>query len=242
MNVHLQGAKKIAIFFGILVYVGVSVYADIMFYRYVSHVFPSGFLSVVSLIGVFATGISVCALLFAKFVWFSPGLQTIIAWIFWGVEICILGLNAVLGFQVGDGRMDAVLTNWAFVAPASPLVALVFWGILFLVDPSHKLRQAGEELRAVQLEIYTKELIKQARSVNIQDALLYGAMLSAREMAEGITGLRLFQDEKRDNQLENLIVGDNQVEKGTQYTHNLPQTKPWGGSRNGSGRKKEEES
>lgn len=50
------------------------------------------------------------------------------------------------------------------------------------------------------------------------------------------------------NQLENvrLLTANleeikTQLEKGTQFTHNLPQTKPWGGKREGAGRKKEEE-
>lgn len=194
MNLKLQGAKKIAIFFAIVVYVGVSIYADVLFYHFVSRAFPPGFLLIVSVCGVFATGISVCVVLFAKFVWFSPGLQSIISWIFWAVEVCVLALNAILGYQIDSGHLDPVLLQWSFVAPASPLIAFVFWGILFLVDPSHLMRQAREELHAVQRQLYTDQLVKQARSVNIADALQHGAELSAQEVAEEITGRRLFRD------------------------------------------------
>lgn len=224
MRLSAQGAKKIGIFFGILIYVGVAIFCDILFYVYVHAVFPTGFMSILALVGVFTTGLSVCSLLYSKQYWFAPGLQMQIALVFWGIECCILVLNAILGFQVGHGTLDPVLANWSFVAPASPVIALLFWGILFLTDPSHKMRQAQEELKTVQLTLYTEELLKQARSVDIQDALLHGARLSAEETAEAITGMRLFHRKEQpsifiDSSEDTSIKIDNTKKNGVGKIH-----------------------
>lgn len=187
-----EGLKFFAIAGAALTYAGAVIYGDIMFLQVVSKTFPgSGVLQALAYAGAIVTAVSALILPIALHWWFSPGSQFIWGLIFWGLDIFALGANSILAFEIATGGKDSFIEVWQVMSPATPLLAVVGWGIAFLLDPSHKLRHAVSDMRAEQIDILADEMVKAAKSAEVKAIILEGAKKDARDFAESVTRQRI---------------------------------------------------
>lgn len=140
----VAGLVKLAAF---LVICGVVLYCDIQFIQVMWRTFPDGAAKIFSLIGAVATGCSVLALIAAEAYWFSRGSQMVFGWIFTGVEAAISISNVILSFEMTSGKLDPFMSSYLWFCPATPVVAAMFWIIIFNLDQSQKERHDEREMQ-----------------------------------------------------------------------------------------------
>lgn len=182
-----KGLQLLAVGLAALTYAGAVVYGDIMFLQVISKAFPqSGLMQALAYAGAITTAVSALCLPIAMHWWFHPGLQFIWGVIFWLLDIAALGLNSMLAYQLAMGGLDSSLSVWAVLSPATPLLAVIGWGLAFLFDPSHQERQARAEMRADQIETYAEEMKKAAQSPEVKQIILEAAVNDARDFAHSL--------------------------------------------------------
>jgi hypothetical protein len=185
--------RTLAIVLAAITYCGAVVYGDVMFIQTMHDVFPSGLMGTLATAGAVMTAVSAITLPIALHFWFAPGMQFIWGVIFWALDIVALGLNAILAYGIATGAADPWLLQWRAISPATPLLAVIGWGIAFLLDPAHKLRHAQAELEADQLDIYAEQLRQAARGDDVAEEITAGARAAARQAVGQLTGARLPQ-------------------------------------------------
>lgn len=181
-----QALKQLAVAMAALTYAGAVIYGDVMFLQVMNRVFPSdGILRVLAIAGAITTAASAIALPMALHWWFAPGLQTVWGVLFWLLDVAALGMNSILAYQAMNGLSQE--TAWQTLSPATPMLAVVGWGIAFLLDPSHQKRQAIAEMEAAQVEIYAEQMRQAAQSAEVYEEILAGARAQARRFAEALS-------------------------------------------------------
>lgn len=186
MNRNTNALKLLALGAAAVIYCAAVIYGDIMFLQVVGKAFPqSGVFASLAIVGALVTAASAIILPLALHFWFAPGLQFIGGVIFWAVDIAALMLNSMLAFQVAaGGGLDSFLGTWALWSPATPMLAVVGWGIMFMLDPSHRVRHAQLELEADQADIYANRLKAAAKSSEVDETIRAAANQAARQFAE----------------------------------------------------------
>lgn len=183
-----QAVRMVALAGAALVYAGAVIYGDVMFLTIMQTTFPDGLLGAMAMAGAVMTAASALILPLALHFWFAPGLQYIAGIIFWSLDIAVLALNAMLAYAMATG--SGLLATWAEFAPATPLLAVLGWGIMFLLDPSHKLRHAQLELESDLIDIHTEQLRQAAKDAGVSATITSGAKQRAADMAALLTGIR----------------------------------------------------
>lgn len=192
MDRNSEGLKKVALFLAALTYAFAVIYGDIMFLGMVQDAFPDGFLQAMAYFGAITTAISAIVLPLALHFWFAPGEQFIAGILFWLVDVAALALNSILAYQLAlEIPLDDMLAIWYDLAPATPLLAVIGWGAMFLLDPSQKLRHAMAEIEANQIDAYKNHLTAANNSDEVYAILEAGARADAKRFSEYLTGRRL---------------------------------------------------
>jgi hypothetical protein len=130
-------------FFSALIIVAVVFYCEIMYLGIIQSAFPDGVFRALAGIGAIASGLSVLILVLAKMFWFPDGGQMIFGWIFTAAEVMILVANLLLSFEIHWNNVDSYMATWRDFSPATPVLALVGWVIVWQLDASTKRRQAA---------------------------------------------------------------------------------------------------
>jgi len=93
--------------------------------------------------------------------------------------------RSMLAFQIaGDSALDSFMATWRLWSPATPMLAVLGWGIMFLLDPSHRVRHAQLELEADQADIYASRLKAAAKSPAVDETIRAAANEVARQFSE----------------------------------------------------------
>jgi hypothetical protein len=182
-----RALKKIVIFLGILVYLAGVVYAEVHGFSVLSKGVDPDFIVWASL-GMVALGVSAIALPLALHVWAFEAMHRIAAFVFYAVDIALLGINSFVDFGVNTNE---ALPQWAqlyadFVMPATPVIAAVGWSILFLLDPATKASIMAQTLRASIREALSQKIITAAKGENVTEAVNAAARL---EVDKSLTDL-----------------------------------------------------
>jgi len=193
MSRNMLSLKTLALVGAILAYAGAVVYGDIMFLQTVSIAFPdSGIFASLAIAGALVTALSALVLPVALHWWFSPGLQFVAGVIFWAVDIAALMMNSILAYQVASGgAIDPWIETWRSWSPATPMLAVLGWGIMFLLDESHKMRHAIAELEADQIDIYANRLRAAAKSQDVSDQITQAARQAAWDFSQRLNSAHL---------------------------------------------------
>lgn len=204
----LVGFIKLMVFLVIVAVVG---YSDIQFILLMARMMPDGIARVFSVIGAFATGLSVIALIGAELFWFTRGKQMLAGWIFTGLELAISVMNLLTSFALASGHMDAFFTMYLYyLCPATPVVAAGLWILIFMVDEAseerHEEREMQSDMKQLErkhrkaahlatmklknayLQSYTEHLLKFAGSDEAQKRLKEGAESFGNEALNLLTG------------------------------------------------------
>jgi hypothetical protein len=204
----IVGLVKLSVF---LIIVAVVAYSDIQFVIMMGRTFPDGIARIFSIIGAFATGLSVIALLIAELYWFVRGKQMLTGWLMTAIEVGISIMNVLTSFQLVSGHVDALFAFYLFdICPATPLIAVIGWIIIFMFDETHIMRhderemeyelreaerehrkaqhQATMQLRTAYLQSHTAYMMQHAASPQIQSQIEQEARRFAAQELSGLTG------------------------------------------------------
>lgn len=191
---NLDGLKKLSIGMAAFVYVGVIIFFDVMFLTVVERMFPGDpFLRALSYVGAVAVGVSAVTIPLAFHFWVHPGLQFWVCVVFWVSDAALLALNTMLAFQIATHGIDHLTDFWSMYiqfVPAAPVVALLGWGALFLLDPSMQERHSATEMRADLIDAVTEHRRQAVKSNEVYQIVLAGAMQDAQDVARSLFGNR----------------------------------------------------
>lgn len=189
-NTH--ALKTLAILLAALTYAGAVTYGEIQFLQVMGKAFPDdGIMRALAMAGAVMCGVSALVLPLALHWWFTPGLQFIWGIIFWVLDIVALSFNAILAYQLALAHVDPLMQTWLMLSPATPMLAVVGWGLAFLFDPSHRERHAIAEMQADQIDTYAEQMRLAARSDEVYQEILHAARIQAREFAQSLHGQRV---------------------------------------------------
>ena len=213
MTANQKAVAGLAKFLSACIIVGVVLFCEIMYLSIVSVAFPDGLFRSLASFGAMAGGLSVLVLLLGKMFWFPEGGQAIASWAFTGVEMLVLILNVLLAFELKSGHVDSYLSAWLTVSPASPVIALVGWVAMWMLDSSTKARHAQlaqeqkqhisalqfqssvhdaqMELQHTMLDSHTQYLMEYANSTELQAEIREAAKKLARENLSILSGINI---------------------------------------------------
>jgi len=145
-----RAVHQFLVFAFYLVYSLAVIYGDMLFLQVVSKMFSKDPLQMaLTTAGAVMTAASAILLPIAKSRWIMPGPQTVIAFVFWGVEISVLAMNSMVAY----GEVNSFTTFWAPLVPTTPFVAAIGWGLLLMTDPRNIIRHSQFEGIAESLTI-----------------------------------------------------------------------------------------
>jgi hypothetical protein len=181
--------KALAVFVGIAVYAGMLVYAGVHNYS----LFVRGLredLVVFSLLGFFTLELSAIGLPLAVHFWTAPGVHRVAALTFYFVDLLLLAGNAVLDFRL---NADLALTEplrlyLDFVAPATPLLVGLMWSVLFILDPSNRLRDLEMELASAARSALATRIAEAAKAADVNQIVEEAARAMARDLVARAVG------------------------------------------------------
>jgi hypothetical protein len=140
----------------LIIVVIVVLFSDAAFLFLFWNAFPPGILRLFSIVGAFATSLSVIGLYVGKSKWFRPGAQIVCAWAFAFVEILVSIANVIVSVQVARGQDLGLLSYWLLVAPATPFVAMIGWFLITWFDPErdrvHRRMEMEDRVHEAELE------------------------------------------------------------------------------------------
>jgi hypothetical protein len=181
--------KALAIFVGLAVYAGMLVYAGVHNYS----LFVRGLredLVVFALLGLFTLEMSAIGLPLAIHFWTSPGVHRIAALTFYLADLVLLAGNAVLDFHLNAGQplTQPMSLYLDFVAPATPLLVGLMWSVLFILDPTNRLRDMEMELASAARAALATRIAEAAKAADVNQIVEEAARAMARDLVARAVG------------------------------------------------------
>lgn len=187
-QVRSTGAKQVLIVLAGIMYVVGVIYADVMFLQIIQSMFPAGILRTFTVVGAFLAGGTAILLPVAVHWWFAPGAQKIVGFIFYAVDLAVMVLNVILAFQISQGTLDSNLALWKDVCPAVPVFCIIGWGIVYMLDNSHKIRDAQIALHHAQVLRVSQGMEAGMNTPEVQDYLQGVGIQATKDMATQLSG------------------------------------------------------
>lgn len=141
-----RGMKKFGRIMAIGVILVVAAFGDVMYIQLMGAHFPGGLLMALCYVGAFTSFLAIAYMLIGKSVLFTPGLQMIVAWFIFVVELVLIALNLILVFQNDGQGATGFLQVWWQMAPATPVINMAGVAILFFLDEDSKMHHEDVEL------------------------------------------------------------------------------------------------
>jgi hypothetical protein len=140
-----KAARGFAKIMAVLIVLAVAAFGDVMYIIEMQKIFSGqGILLVFCYLGAFTSFAAIGYLLLGKSVVFRPGGQMLGAWIVFGVELLIIGLNILLVFNPDHSGLMGV---WAFVSPATPVLHMLGVALLYFLDPELRDKHHAMEIQ-----------------------------------------------------------------------------------------------
>jgi len=184
-----RAIKTLVIFAGVLVYIAGVLYAEVHGYSMlVNGIDPAMFLWAV--LGMVALGITALTLPLALHYWTHQPMHRLAALGFYAVDLGLLALNAVTDFanQTGEALPQWQQFYMSYGVPTTPVIAALGWAILFLLDPSQKMRAMAETLKASTQEVLSNRIAEAAKSADISAAIESAAQAMAADIVKASLG------------------------------------------------------
>ncbi len=181
--------KILAVFAGIVVYLGMIVYSGVHNWRLLTTGVPDDMV-IWAALGVVGLEVTALALPLALHWWTHSPLQRIVAFAFYMLDLGLVFLNVVLDYAIvsGSEALPAWLNIYLFyVVPATPVIAGLGWSVLFMLDPSQRERATIETLRASTREVLAARIAEQAKAADVSGMVDE----AAGQMARSIVGTTL---------------------------------------------------
>lgn len=167
------------------IYWAAIVFAEVMFIQIMQDVFPEGIVRGFAIVGAVMNGATACLMPFAKDKYFAPGKMHTAGLLLWGLDVVIMFLNVLLAFEVQQGIKTGGMFSWWYdFSPASPLMAVVTWGVLMVMSPEHELHQKEMLRKTHMADAYADAEFEYIEDGGVNDILNAGARANMRDYAE----------------------------------------------------------
>ena len=182
-----EGLKWWVILGSVLVYIAGVVYAEVHGLNMLSKGVAPDFL-IWAYVGMIALGVTALLLPLALKVWTIEAKHRIGGFLFYAVDLALLGVNAFTDYGNNTG---AQLASWAqiymdYIMPATPVIAAMGWSILWMLDPDVKEKVQRLTLRAAMKEKMSRRVAEAAKGQNVTQAVNAAA---EREVERALTEL-----------------------------------------------------
>jgi hypothetical protein len=185
MNKAAKGFGKLI---AIIIILAVAILGDVMYIVEMQKVFPSGLLLMFCYLGAFTSFLAIGYLLLGKSVSFRPGGQMLAAWVVFGMELSIIGLNIILAFNPDHSGFLGV---WSYISPATPVLHMLGVALIYFMDPDLKSKHEAMEMqekmdtseRSVEFETFNARIALRRRQVEHVSKALEQAVNSPESLA-----------------------------------------------------------
>jgi hypothetical protein len=181
-NQH-HALKGVAITLSLIVYLAGLVYAGVRsFSLFAATIDPN--LLPLAVIGIVALELTAIALPLAIHFWTQPGAQRMAAMAFYALDLALIAANAILDAANHTGDiLPAFLVGYGvYVMPALPLVCMIGWSLLWLLDPSSRERDMRESVKAATHAALLSQIQQAAESADVTQAVEEAAQEAARAL------------------------------------------------------------
>jgi hypothetical protein len=139
-------------------------------------------------LGAFTSFLAIGYLLLGKSVSFRPGGQMLAAWVVFGMELSIIGLNIILAFNPDHSGFLGV---WSYISPATPVLHMLGVALIYFMDPDLKSKHEAMEMqekmdtseRSVEFETFNARINLRRRQVEHVSKALEQAVNSPESLA-----------------------------------------------------------
>jgi hypothetical protein len=209
-----RAIRTLVILMGVAVYLAGVVYAEVHGFSVLSKGVQPDML-IWAYLGMIALGISAVALPLALHVWTFDAMHRIAAFLFYVVDIALLGVNSFVDFSTNTGE---TLPQWAqmyadFILPATPVIAAVGWSILFLLDPATKALIQKQTLKASIRESLSQRIIQAAKSGTVNARVDAAAQVEVDEALSSLFGKKAVVIERRRAEVRQETLSDKPKEQ-----------------------------
>ncbi|MBI3242327.1 MAG: hypothetical protein HYZ49_08550 [Chloroflexi bacterium] len=181
-NQH-HALKGLAIVLSLIVYLAGLVYAAVRSYSLFAATIDPALLPL-AVIGIVALELTAIALPLAIHFWTQPGAQRMTAIAFYLLDLTLIAFNAVLDAgRHSQTILPGFLTNYGiYILPALPLLCMVGWSLLWLLDPSSRERDMRESVKAATHAALLSQIQKATEQADVTQAVEEAANEAARAL------------------------------------------------------------
>ena len=183
-----KAAKGFGKIIAVIIILAVAILGDVMYIVEMQKVFPAGLLLMFCYLGAFTSFMAIGYLLLGKSVAFRPGGQMLAAWVVFGMELAIIGLNIILAFNPDHSGFLGV---WGYISPATPVLHMLGVALIFFMDPDLKSKHDAMEMqekmdhseRQVEFETFNARIALRRRQVEHVSKALEQAVNSPKSLS-----------------------------------------------------------
>lgn len=176
-----------------LIYILAVGFAEVMFIGMMQNIFVEfhPFLMFFAAAGAVAAGLTVAVMPWVKKNWMATSEMNSVSWIFWTLELLVLTLNTILAFDVANQVADSWVGWWRHISPASPILAVLTWGILMQMHPAFKKSQGRLKFFGKVDTLLETKLMKRLNSSEVDERLQANADALVDQFMERKFGMML---------------------------------------------------
>lgn len=172
-----------------IVYLAGLIYAGVRSYSLFAATISADMLAL-ALLGIVALELSALALPLALHYWTAPGIQRIVATLFYLADMALIIANAILDAAHHSGTvLPEFLTAYGtYAVPALPVFCMAMWAIVWAVDPASREADMQAAVKAATQEALFSQMIRAAEAVDITAQVEAAAGEAARALVAETLG------------------------------------------------------
>ncbi len=184
----------VAIFLGIVAYVGGLLYAGVRSFDLFAKTIPADLLPL-AVVGVVVLELNAVGLPLAMHFWTAPGGQRMATLAFYVLDLTLIAANAILDAAHNAGTLlpSFMQSYGIYGLPALPILGMATWAVLWALDSSSREHDMTAAVRAATHEAMLAQIIEEANAVDITEEV----RRAAAEHARAIVGETLGRAKRR---------------------------------------------
>lgn len=180
-----RALRGLAVALSLIVYLAGLLYAGVRSYDLFARTIPADLLPL-AVLGIIALEVTALALPLAIHYWTSPGAQRMAAIGFYVFDMALIVGNSILDAAHNSGTVlpAFMLAYGTFIVPALPVVCMVGWALVWMLDPTSREHDMTEAVRAATFDAMLSQIVEEAKAVDIAEDV----RVAAAERARAIVG------------------------------------------------------
>jgi hypothetical protein len=181
-NQH-RALRGLAVTLSLIVYLAGLAYAAVRSYSLFAATIEPALLPL-AVLGIVALELTAIALPLAIHFWTQPGAQRMTAYAFYLLDLALIAANTILDAgHHSQTILPSFLTNYGiYILPALPLLCMVGWSLLWLLDPSSRERDMRESVKAATHAALLSQIQQAVEQADVTQAVEDAANEAARAL------------------------------------------------------------